>query len=43
MLLPTASGRTLEDQRIHNAELEKQLSQQLEQWLQKTKEYLENQ
>lgn len=36
------SGRTLEDQRIHNAELEAQLSHQLEQWLQKTKAYLEN-
>ncbi len=36
------TGHTLEDQRIHNAGLEKQLSQQLEQWLQKTKGYLED-
>ncbi len=36
------SGHTSEDQRFHNAKLEAQLSQELKQWLKKTKASLEN-
>ncbi len=37
------SGHTVQDKLYHNATLEKELGAQLEQWLQATKAYLENQ
>ncbi len=37
------SGHTVQDKQYHNATLEQELGVQLEQWLQATRAYLENQ